>query len=67
MTVQERVAAYVRDMGIKQTVICEKTGIRTDAMSAMINGKRTMSANEFEAICRALNKQPNDFMEWEAD
>lgn len=62
MVVQQRVADYVKEMGIKQTTICEKTGIRIDTMSAMLNGKRKMSADEFEKICIALNKAPNDFM-----
>lgn len=49
-------------MGIKQAIICEKTGIRSDAMSAMLNKKRKMTADEFELICKALDKSPNDFM-----
>ena len=62
MTVQSRISEYIREMGIKQGTICEKTGIRTDAMSAMLNGKRKMTADEFELICKAIQKQPNDFM-----
>ena len=62
MNVQERITSYIRDFGIKQSVICEKTGIRSDTMSAMMTGKRKMSANEFELICRAIEKSPDDFM-----
>lgn len=62
MEVQNRVATYVRKMGIKQSVLCEKTGIRNDTMSAMLTGKRKMTADEFEKICIALEKTPNDFM-----
>ena len=62
MVVQSRVADYVRAMGIKQSTICEKTGIRNDTMSAMLNCKRNMTADEFEMICKALEKAPNDFM-----
>lgn len=62
MNVQSRISEYIRYAGIKQATICEKTGIRTDAMSAMLNGKRKMTADEFEKICRAIDKSPNDFM-----
>lgn len=62
MDVQSRISAYVNQMGIKQTAICEKTGLKKDAVSAMLNNKRKMSADEFELICRAIGKTPNDFM-----
>lgn len=61
MNMQDRIAEYIRDSGIKQTVICQKTGISKDAMSAMMSGKRRMTANEFESICIAIGKEPNDF------
>jgi DNA-binding Xre family transcriptional regulator len=50
-------------MGIKQTAICRKTGITIDRMSAMNRNKARMTADEYESICKALEKQPNDFME----
>lgn len=62
MTVQSRISAYMKRMGISQASVCEKTGIRTDAMSAMLNGKRKMTADEFEKICFAIEKTPNDFI-----
>lgn len=62
MEVQKRVAAYIREMGIKQTTISEKTGIRTDALSQTLLGNRKMTADEFEKICIAIDKSPNDFM-----
>ena len=63
MGVQKRVFDYVRKMGIKQTAICRKTGITIDRMSAMNRNKARMTADEYESICKALEKQPNDFME----
>lgn len=62
MKVQSRISAYLKKMGISQRSVCEKTGIREDAMSAMLNGKRKMTADEFEKICLALEKSPNDFI-----
>lgn len=63
--VWQRVAQYIRTMGIKQATICEKTGIRPDTMSAMLTGRRKMTADEFEKICLAVGKTPNDFMKTE--
>lgn len=63
--VQDRISEYIREMGIKQTILCKKTGLDKSAMSAIVTGKRKLSANEFEQICKALGKQPNDFMEYE--
>ena len=62
MVVQTRVAEYIRNMGIKQTAICEKTGISVSALSAMLTNRRKMTADEFEKICIAIEKEPNDFM-----
>lgn len=62
MNVQERVSNYILNNGIKQSFIVEKTGLSKDIISAILNKRRKMSADEFEIICRALNKTPNDFM-----
>lgn len=62
MEVQSRISEYIKRMGIKQTTICEKTGIPKDALSTMLSNKRKMSADEFEKICIAIEKAPNDFM-----
>lgn len=62
MNVQERVADYILNNGIKQVFIVEKSGLNKDVISAILNKRRKMSADEFELICKALNKTPNDFM-----
>lgn len=63
MMVQSVVAQYIKDMGIKQNWIASKIGMSENAISAILNGKRKMSADEFARICRAIGKEPNDFME----
>ena len=62
MNVQSRIAQYISANGIKQSFIVEKTGLSKDIVSAIINKKRKMSADEYELFCKALNKTPNDFM-----
>ena len=63
MNVQSRIAQYISANGIKQSFIVEKTGLSKDIVSAIINKKRKMSADEYELFCKALNKTPNDFMD----
>jgi transcriptional regulator with XRE-family HTH domain len=61
--VQEKVAGYIQNSGIKQSFIVERTGLNKDIVSAILNKKRKMSADEYELFCKALNKTPNDFMD----
>lgn len=62
MNVQSRISEYIERMGITQASICKKTGINADTLSLIMRNKRKMRADEFELICRALEKTPNDFM-----
>lgn len=62
MKVQERVSAYVQKNGIKQSHIVSKTGLNKDTVSAILNSKRRMTADEYELFCIALNVEPNSFM-----
>lgn len=63
MRVQRRIAEYIKDMGIKQVKICDKTGITTKRMSGLLTCTLKMTADEYEKICKAIGKCPNDFME----
>ena len=63
MTVQKRVATYLLDNGITQAFLAEKTGIKRKRMSDILTLKSKMKADEYEKICKALGKKPNDFME----
>ena len=63
MVVQSKVAQYLEEQGIKQSWLAQKTGLTDNMISGILNGKRKMSADEFVCICKALGKNPNDFME----
>lgn len=62
MVVQSRVAEYIKRIGIKQAAICQKTGIKAKRMSGILTCSLKMTADEYEKICRAIEKEPNDFM-----
>lgn len=63
MTIQSRIAAYLSANGITQAFVANKTGISKKRMSDILTLKSKMKADEYEQICKALGKTPNDFME----
>ena len=63
MVVQSKVAQYLEGQGIKQSWLAQKTGLTDNMISGILNGKRKMTADEFVRICKAIGKNPNDFME----
>ena len=63
MVVQTRVAEYIKHIGITQASICRKTGIKPKRMHVIMTCNSKMTADEYEKICRAIEKEPNDFME----
>lgn len=62
MNVQQKVAEYVQNNGIMQKFIAEKTGLSPVKVSNILNLNQKMTADEFELFCRALRKQPNEFI-----
>lgn len=65
MHVYEKVRKYIDEKGYKQITIAEKAGISTTTFNAMMNGKRTMYADDLCSICIALNVSPELFVEVE--
>ena len=63
MRVYEKVRAYIDEMGYKQVTIAEKAGIPKATFNAILNGKRTLYADDLKAICLALNVSPELFIE----
>ena len=63
MSVYKIVRAYLDEHGIKQSVVAQKAGISKITFNAMMNGKRTMYADDLRAICLALNVSPEVFIE----
>ena len=63
MSVYEKVRAYLDDNGLKQVTVAQKAGISKVTFNAMMNGKRTMYADDLRAICLALNVSPELFID----
>lgn len=65
MNVQERVALYVQNNGIMQKFIAERTGLSPVKVSNILNMNQKMTADELELFCRALRKEPAEFIKIE--
>ncbi len=65
MHVYEKVRAYIDDKGYKQVTIAHKAGIPKTTFNAIMNGKRTLYADDLRSICIALNVSPELFIDIE--
>lgn len=63
MHVYEKVRSYIEQQGYKQVTIANRAGISRTTFNAIMNGKRTMYADDLYSICVALNVSPETFIE----
>lgn len=56
------VKEFVKEMGIKQKVISQKSGIPEARLSLILQGKRKCEAGEYASICNILGVNPNKFL-----
>lgn len=63
MKVYEKVRAYLELNGMKQISVAKKAGIPNVTFNAILNGKRTLYADDLRSICLALNVAPEIFVE----
>lgn len=62
MKIYEKVRGYMDARGIKHSVVARNAGIAPKTFSAMMCGRRTMYADDFEAICNALGVCATEFI-----
>lgn len=61
MNINLKIKEIVESRGIKQSHICEKTGMTTDSVSRILKGTRKITAEEFLTLCEVLDIDPNIF------
>lgn len=54
MKVHERIRHYINDNGLKMNYVAEKSSIELKRFYRIVNGDSTLSADEYEKICKAL-------------
>lgn len=57
----ENIAQYLKDNGITQSHIAERTGMNKMTFSNAMRGKRRLTAEEYVSICDALGKSADYF------
>lgn len=62
MRVFEQIRSFIEAKGFKQIVIARNSGIPYKTFNLMLLGKRKIYVDEFNAICRALDVQPDLFL-----
>jgi len=67
MLVYQKVRAYIDENKIKQVDIAKKAGISVVIFDEIMNGKRTMYADDLRAICYALNEAPETFIDYKPE
>lgn len=63
MHVYQKVRSYIDEKGLKQIAVAKKSGISNTTFNAIMNGKRTLYADDLRSICLALNVSPETFIE----
>ena len=59
--VYKRIAQYLSDHGIKQSVLAARSGMTKQALSDALRGVRKLQADEYVAICDALEVSTDTF------
>ena len=54
MEIVSAVRNYLQEHGIKQSFVSQKCGWSRQKTSCIINGKSKMTAEEYQALCKAL-------------
>lgn len=63
----EKIRAYLKSHGIKQTFLAEQTGLSISVISDICLGNRKVSVEEYKKICDALGVPLDYFFENETD
>lgn len=63
--INEQIMEYLDSREIKQKFLVERTSMSKQAISAALNGKRRIGAEEYREICRALGVSLDTFA-WDA-
>ena len=59
--VQQKIKEYMQAKGIKYNFVASKIGMTPVTFGTIMNGQRNLRADEFFAICKALEVSPEIF------
>lgn len=58
--VRDQITRIIQDRAHKQAVIAQRAGLTPDKLCAALKKRRRLDANEFLAVCAALDMTPED-------
>lgn len=61
----EKLRNYIESHGIKKSFVAEKAKINRTSLSMILNGKQKCTADQYIAICKVIEKRPEDFVKEE--
>ncbi|MBR3807560.1 MAG: helix-turn-helix transcriptional regulator [Lachnospiraceae bacterium] len=61
--VYQKVRLYLSEHGIEEICVAHKVGIPLSTFNAILNGEKTLYADDLRAICYALDVSPEEFIE----
>lgn len=61
MTPERWLSEQIKEKGIKQSFVAEKTGIPYQKISASLTGHRKMKVDEYLSVCKVTGVNPFDY------
>lgn len=58
--IRDNITRIIQDRAYKQSAIAQRAGLTPDQLCAALKHRRKLDANEFLAVCAALDMKPED-------
>lgn len=58
--IRDQIFSIIHDRAYKQATIAQRSGLTPDQLCAVLKHRRKLDANEFLAVCAALDMSPED-------
>lgn len=62
MSVAENIKRIIKDEGYKQSAIAQKVGMSEKQFNALLNGRKTFTADYLPKICKAIGRSPDEVL-----
>ena len=65
LRIYEKIRAYIERSGADRAAVASRAEMTEAELDALLSGRRTLDAEDFRAICLALNVSPELFVEYQ--
>lgn len=67
MRIYEHIRQYIKERGLKFGYVAKEAGYCKQTLSAMLNGKRRIYAEDIVKLCKVLGARPDELIKLEED